>query len=180
MAIGKIAAFLSSLSPDADTAAAEQIPEQAERHAESLSQQDDLARDNRHPNANDIAAQLQTMVGAVRALNDNAVEQGAAVAVSAAGTQLKYAVSALGHLLSTVDSHALATGAAAPAREAASAVNSVEINLARAHVAAEQMIRTMSIAQALRAEEASTKFQADMRDALQHVRDALGSLNLGV
>lgn len=182
MGIGRIASFLSSLSPAADAASAaasaDELPPDSERRADAASAQSDLNDQRRQADANDIAAQLQTMVGAVRALNDNAIQQGAAVAVSSAGNELRNAVVGLGHLLAAVDAHALAKGAAAPAREAAGVIDAVESGLAGSQAAAEQVMRNLPAVQAARAQEISSRFQAEMRGAIRQVREVLGSLNL--
>jgi hypothetical protein len=180
MALGKITSLLSSLSPASDAAAAapEETPQDTDRRTEALSDQSGLANDGQRGTSSDIAAQLQTMVGAVRILNENALQQGAAVAVSQAGGELKNAVSGLGHLLSAVSAQALANGAAAPVREASKVIDGVEAGLAGSQAAAEQLIRNLPAAQSQRAQEASDKFQADMRAAITQVRGALGSLNV--
>ncbi|HTH15016.1 MAG TPA: hypothetical protein VL974_00075 [Magnetospirillum sp.] len=179
MAVGRIASFLSSLSPAADAAAqSDSVPEELERRAEAASQQSQLTDDQRRSNASDIAVQLQTMVSAVRMLNENAVQQGAAVAISAAGTELHNAVTGLGHLLAAVDAHALATGAAAPVREASDVIDGVEAGVSSAQASAEQIMRNLPAAQAQRAQEASNQFQAQMRGAIRQVREALSDLNV--
>lgn len=181
MGIGRIASLFSSLSPASDAAAAasaEDIPENNDQRTEAASEQASLADKERHGDPNGIAAQLQTMVNAVRTLNDNAVQQGAAVAVSAAGTQLRNAVTGLSHLLAAVDAQALANGAAGPVREAATVIDGVEAGLAGTQAAAEQVLRNLPVAQALRAEEASNRFQADMRNAIRQVRGVLSDLNV--
>lgn len=182
MGIGKIASFLSSLSPASEaaaaTASADQIPEESERGATALSEHSDLDSGPRHGEQHPLAAQLQTMVGAVRALNDNAVEQGAAVAVSPAGPQLRNAVTALGHLLAAVDAQALAHGAAAPVREASSVIDAVEAGLAASQATAEKAMRNLPAHQAFRAREALDTFQADMQAAVNQVRGALGGLKV--
>lgn len=180
MALGKITSLLSSLSPASDAAAAptEEMPQDLGRQTEALSDQSGLANDSRRGPSSDIAAQLQTMVGAVRILNENALQQGAAVAVSQVGGELKNAVSGLGHLLSAVSLQALANGAAAPAREAGKVIDGVEAGLAGSQAAAEQLIRNLPAVQSQRAQEASDKFQAEMRTAISQVRGALGSLNV--
>lgn len=179
MGIGRIASFLSSLSPASDAAAgADQVPEQPERRAEALGEQPSLADKERHGDPNDIAAQLQTMVSAVRTLNENAIQQGAAVAVSAAGTELRNAVTGLSHLLAAVDAQAMANGAAAPVREAATVIDGVEAGIAATQAAAEQLVRTMPAAQAQRAQHASDRFQSEMQTAIRQVRGVLGDLNV--
>jgi hypothetical protein len=179
MALGRITSFLSSLSPASDAAApADEVPEDLHRRAQALSDQSGLANDGRRNPSSDIAAQLQTMVGAVRVLNENALQQGAALAVSQAGGELKNAVSGLGHLLSAVNAQALANGAAAPVREAATVIDGVEAGLAGTQAAAEQLIRHLPATQSQRAREVSDTFQAEMRAAIRQVRDALGSLNV--
>lgn len=180
MALGKITSLLSSLSPAADVAAApaEEVPEQAERRAEAASDQSGTSSQGRRGDAADIAAQLQTMVGAVRVLNDTALQQGAAIAVSQAGGELKNAVTGLGHLLSAVSAQALANGAAAPVREAAKVIDGVEAGLAGTQAAAQQVIAALPAAQSQRAQEVSDKFQSEMRAAIRQVRGALGSLNV--
>lgn len=183
MALGRIASMINALSPGSDTAASaasssEDVPKEMDRRAQGLSDQSSLSEDRRRRDANDLAAQLQTMVTAVRALNENAVQQGAALAVSPEGSELKNAVSGLGHLLSAVNAQALANGAAAPVREAAKVIDGVEAGVAGTQVAAEQLIGHLPAAQAQRAKEVSDRFQADMRQAIQQVRGALGSLNV--
>lgn len=175
MGIGKIASFLSSLSPSNEAAVAEAVPEEAERDAEAVAQQQ-LSQRRRNDDPNHIAAQLHTMVGAVRALNETAAEQGAALAVSPAGLRLKNAVIGLGHLLAAVDTEALANGAAAPVREAAAVADAVETGLAATQAAAAQALRSMPDEQARRVRELSDGFRSDMRQALALVREALDGL----
>jgi len=184
MAIGRIASFLSSLSPAADptseTTNSEHIPEGVEQQTEAVSEQTALFDKERHGgDPNEIAAQLQTMVNAVRTLNENAVQQGAAVAVSAAGTQLRNAVVGLSHLLAAVDAQAMATGAATPVREAAEVIDAVEAGVAGTHATTEQVLRNLPVLQAQRAQEASDRFQAEMRGAIRQVRSVLSDLNVG-
>ncbi|MBC7951203.1 MAG: hypothetical protein H7Z12_05180 [Rhodospirillaceae bacterium] len=182
MAIGKIASFLSSLSPASEaaatTASADQVPEDSERRATALSEHPDLERDRQRGDQHPLAAQLQTMVSAVRALNDNAAEQGAAVAVSPAGPQLKNAVTALGHLLAAVDAQAMAHGAAAPVREASGVIDAVEAGLAGSQASAEQVMRHLPAHQAFRARETLANFQTDMQSAVSQVREALNGLKV--
>ena len=177
MGIGRITSFLNSLSPSKEPTATDAVPDEAaERKAESLSEQS-LSHERQQNDSNHIAAQLQTMVGAVRALNDNATEQGAALAVSPAGLQLKNAVIGLGHLLAAVDGRAMATGAAAPVREAANVADAVETSLAATQSAAAQLLRSLPAEQAERIRSVSDGFQRDMRTALAQVRDALQGLH---
>lgn len=180
MGIGKIASFLSALSPSSEaaatTASADQVPEDIGSRATGLSEQSGLTHDQQQGDPNDITAQLQTLVSAVRILNDNAVQQGAAMAMSSAGTQLKNAVSGLGHLLTAVNSQSLAHAAAAPVREAASVIDAVEAGQTGTQAAAEQVMRNLPTQQALRAREASDRFQTDMRTAIDQVRTALSDL----
>lgn len=179
MGIGRIASFLSSLSPASEAAAAPtEVPEQPDRHAESLGSQTGTGDARHGGQPSEIVQQLQTMVGAVRTLNENAAQQGAAVAVSAVGGELRNAVSGLSHLLAAVDSRALANGAAAPVREAATVIDAVESGLVGNQAAAEQVMRNLPALQAARAQEVSDRFQSDMRDAIKQVRGALGSLNV--
>lgn len=181
MGIGRIASLFSSLSPASDAAAAgnaDEVPENSERSTEATSEQASLADRERHGDPNGIAAQLQTMVSAVRTLNENAIQQGAAVAVSAAGTQLRNAVTGLSHLLAAVDAQAMASGAAGPVREAADVIDGVEAGLIGTQAAAEQLMRTLPVAQAMRAEEVSNRFQADMQTAIRQVRGVLTDLNV--
>lgn len=182
MGIGKIASFLSSLSPASEaaatTASADQVPEESAYSATAPSPHADRDRDRQAGDDHPLAAQLQTMVSAVRALNDNAVEQGAAVAVSPAGPQLKSAVTALGHLLAAVDAQALAHGAAAPVRDASSVMDAVEAGLAGSQAAAEQVIGQLPAHQAFRAREALDSFRMDMQAAVSQVRGTLNGLRL--
>lgn len=182
MGIGRIASFLSSLSPAADAAAstalAEQVPEESERRADALSDQPSLSDQQRHGDPNDIAAQLQTMVSAVRTLNENAIQQGGAVAVSAAGTELRNAVTGLSHLLAAVDAQALANGAVTPVREASAVIDGVEAGLVGTQAATEQVLRNLPAVQAQRAQDTADRFQADMRAAIGQVRGVLSDLNV--
>lgn len=181
MAIGKITSLFSSLSPAADATAAtgaDEVPEESERRTEASSEQASLADKERHGDPNSIVAQLQTMVSAVRTLNENAIQQGAAVAMSAAGTELRNAVTGLSHLLAAVDSQAMANGAARPVREAGTVIDAVETGMASTQATAEQVIRSLPVAQAQRAEEVSNRFQADMRSAIRQVRGMLSGLNV--
>lgn len=178
MAVGKIASFLSSLSPNKEATAAESMPEEApERSAEALAEQH-LSRQRREADPNHIAFQLQTMVGAVRALNETAAEQGAALALSPTGLQLKNAVIGLGHLLAAVDDQAMATGAAAPAREAAHAVQAVEASLAAAQSSSAKALQTLPSEQAERIRTLSDGFQREMHQALGRVHEALLGLRI--
>ncbi len=177
MGIGRIASFLSSFSATAETVSADEMPDTPERRAQAMGGQADA---NRHHNQdpNDIASQLQTMLGAVRTLNENAVQQGAAVVMSSAGSEWRNAVSGLGHLLAAVDAKALANGAAAPVREAAQVIDAVEAGLAGTEAATEQVLRNLPALQAQRAQEVSDRFQADMRAAITQVRGVLSELNV--
>ena len=181
MAIGKITSLFSSLSPGSDVTtagSADEVPEQRDRRAEAADEQANLADRGRHGDPSGIAAQLQTMVSAVRTLNDNAIQQGAAVAVSAAGTELRNAVTGLGHLLAAVDAQALANGAAAPVKEAAGLMDAVETGLAGTQVATEQVLRNLPALQAARAQETADRFQSEMRGAIRQVRSVLTDLNV--
>jgi 3-hydroxyisobutyrate dehydrogenase-like beta-hydroxyacid dehydrogenase len=176
MGIGRIASFLSSLSPASESTAAvaasdRELPESL-RQTEASSPQQEQERQRQSASPADIAQQLQTMIAAVRTLNDNAVEQGAALPVSQTGAQLRNAVSGLGHLLSALDPQSLA-GASVQVREAGQAVDAVEAGLAGTQASAEQMFRTMSQQQAQTAKEVSARFQAEMRDAVDRVRGAV-------
>ena len=176
MGIGRIASFLSSLSPASESTAAaaaadRELPESL-RQTEASSPQQEQERQRQSASPADIVQQLQTMIAAVRTLNDNAVEQGAALPVSQTGTQLRNAVSGLGHLLSALDPQSLA-GVSAQVREAGQAVDAVEAGLVGTQASAEQMFRTMSQQQAQTAKEVSARFQAEMRDAVDRVRGAV-------
>jgi hypothetical protein len=175
MAIGKIASFLNSLSPAKEPVAEWAPDEAADRKAEAASGHGQ-SYERQHADPNHIAFQLQTMVGAVRALNDNAAEQGAALALSPAGLQLKNAVIGLGHLLTAVDGQAMATGAAAPVREAAEVTAAVETSLAASQSAAADILRTLPAEQAERVRSVADGFQRDMRAALAQVHTALHNL----
>lgn len=181
MAIGKITSLFASLSPTPDTAAptgADEVPEDNQRRTEAASEQASLADKERHGDPNGIATQLLTMVSAVRTLNENAIQQGAAVAMSAAGTELRNAVTGLSHLLAAVDAQAMANGAAGPVREAGKVMDVVETGMASTQATAEQVMRNLPIAQAQRAAEVSNRFQADMRTAIRQVRGVLSDLNV--
>jgi hypothetical protein len=179
MGIGRIASFLSSLSPASETAAAvasadRELPDSL-RQAEASSPQQDHERQRQNSGAAEIAQQLQTMIAAVRTLNDNAVEQGAALPVSQTGQQLRNAVSGLGHLLSALDPKSLVQ-ASAQVREAGHAVDAVEAGLAGTQASAEQMFRTMSVQQAQTAKEISARYQAEMQAAVGRVRGAVSQI----
>lgn len=184
MAIGRIASLLSSLSPSADAAAAaasatEELPQGDHFVAPGSAQTSTGRKYSQGGDNGDIASQLQTMVSAIRTLNDNAIQQGAAVAVSPVGDQLRSAVTGLGHLLAAVDATALANGAAQPAREAAAVMDSVESGLAGTQAAAEQVVRNLPAEQARNAQDATDRFQSSMSAAIRQVRGALSGLNLG-
>lgn len=178
MGVGRIASFLSSLSPASDAAAAttsaEPIPGH-DRAAEHTAAQQDRDR-RQQADGGDLTQQLQTMITAVRVLNENAVQQGAAVAVSPAGTQLMNAVSGLGHLLAAVDPGALTPGAEGHLRQAAHVVEGVEAGLMATQTASQAILAQLPLQQAAAAREASDRFQNQMRDALTRVRGALGTL----
>jgi hypothetical protein len=178
MGIGRIASFLSSLSPASDAAAATPSAGApiADRHIETATPQQDYERTGSPGGASDIAWQLQTMIASVRSSHEVAVEQGAAMAVSSAGTQLKNAVTALGHIFAVVDAEAMAQGAAAQVREADQVIDAVEAGLVGAQSNAAQIISTLPAQQAAAARQAGDQFQADMRQALSRVRSALGTL----
>ncbi|MBR9972386.1 hypothetical protein [Magnetospirillum sulfuroxidans] len=124
---------------------------------------------------NDITQQIQTMIAAVRQLNDNAVQQGAAVAVSSAGAQLKNAVTGLGHLLAMADAQTLASGAASQIKQANEVVDAVEAGIVGTQAATEQLLRNMPAQQAQYAQETSQRFQVEMRNALDQVRGSLAA-----
>lgn len=178
MGIGRIASFLSSLSPGSDAAAATPSAESpvADRQAEAVTAHQDYERKDPHGGTSDIALQLQTMISAVRSSHEVAVEQGAAVAVSSAGVQLKNAVTGLGHILAVVDAQAMAQGAAAQVREADLLIDAVEAGLVATQTSAAQVLSNLPVQQAAAAREAGDRFQADMRLALTQVRSALGTL----
>lgn len=181
MGIGKIASLLSSLSPASDAAPAapaDEVSSEVDRRTTAASEQASLSDKEHHGDPNAVATQLMTMVNAVRTLNDNAVQQGAAVAVSAAGTELRNAVTGLSHILATVDAQALANGAAAPVREASQVIDAVETTVVGTQNAVELVMRNLPLAQAQRAEEASQQFQREMRAAIRQVRGVLTDLNV--
>lgn len=182
MGIGRIASFLSSLSPASDSAAAvssadRELPESV-RQTEAASPQQDHERQHHGAGPSDVVHQLQTMIAAVRTLADSAAQQGAALPVSQTGTQLRNAVSGLGHLLSALDPQTLAV-AQAQAREAGRAVDAVEAGLVGTKESAEQVFRTMSADQALAAKAISERFQAEMQDAVSRVRGAVSQVVVG-
>ena len=180
MGIGRIASFLSSLSPGSDAAATVAPTSMespiADRQAEAAAPQQDYERAQAQGGTSDIAFQLQTMIAAVRSSHEVAVEQGAAMAVSSAGTQLKNAVTALGHILAVVDAEAMAQGAAAQVREADQVIDAVEAGLLGAQSNAAQIISQLPAQQAAAARQAGERFQTEMKQALTQVRGALGAL----
>lgn len=181
MGIGKITSLFSSLNPASDavtTGSADEVPERSDRRAEAASEQPSLADKERHGDPNELVAQLQTMVGAVRTLNENAIQQGAAVAMSAAGTELRNAVTGLSHLLAAVDAKAMVNGAAAPAKEAVGLMDAVEAGLVGTQASTEQVLRNLPALQAARAQEIADRFQSDMRGAIRQVRSVLTDLNV--
>lgn len=180
MGIGRIASFLSSLSPASDvaaaTAAAEPAAVEAHRQTEETAAQQDRERRDQQAGLAELTQQLQTMIAAVRSSNENAVQQGAAMAVSPVGTQLANAVTGLGHILAVVDARALANGAAAQVREAGQVVDIVEAGLAGSQAAAQTILSQLPAQQAAAAAQAAERFQADMQRALSQVRGVLGTL----
>ena len=179
MGIGRIASFLGSLSPASESAAAaaatdETLPE-SQRLAEGTDGASDRRRYSDSQQTADITQQLQTMIGAVRQLNENAIQQGAAISVSDAGTQLKNAVSGLGHLLATVDAQGLFKQAQAQIKQANEVVDSVEAGIAGTQAATDQLLRQIPPQQAQFAQEASQRFQTEMRNAIGQVRGTLAS-----
>lgn len=178
MSIGRIASFLSSLSPASDAAAATTDSPIAVDHrpTEAASAQQDRERRDGDATPSAIAQQLQTMIAAVRSSHQVAAEQGAAMAVSPAGTQLKNAVTGLGHILAVVDAEAMVKGAAAQVREASEVIDAVESGLLGLQSTSQQIIAQLPAQQAAVARQAGDRFQADMRQALGQVRGVLGSL----
>lgn len=178
MGIGRIATFLSSLSPGSESAALAASDEVSADSAR-MTEQSGGTRDRRQPQdsnqTGDITQQLQTMIAAVRQLNDNAVQQGAAVAVSSAGAQLKNAVTGLGHLLAAVDAQVLAGAAQNQVKQANEVVDAVEAGIVGTQAATEQLLRQMPPQQAQYAQETSQRFQAEMRQALDRVRGSLAA-----
>lgn len=180
MGIGRIASFLSSLSPASDAAAAAESAQspvaEDRRAAEAASAgQEREWRDGRN-GPSDIALQLQTMIAAVRSSHEVAAEQGAAMAVSPAGLQLKNAVTGLGHILAVVDAEAMARGAAAQVREANQVIDAVESGLAGLQSGTQQILAQLPAQQAAAARQAGERFHDEMTRALSQVRGALGSL----
>lgn len=97
MSIGRIAALLGSLSPSA----AEQAQTEASIHEPAVAAPDSSISDN-NPGANpgnESLAQIQAVIGAIRQLNDNAGQDGAAMAFSQSGSTLKDSVSGLAYLV---------------------------------------------------------------------------------
>lgn len=181
MSIGRIASFLSSLSPASDAAAVAQGAESPvlaidQRPPQAASPEQDRDWNEPQGGHSDIALQLQTMIAAVRSSHQVAAEQGAAMAVSPAGTQLKNAVTGLGHILAVVDAEAMAHGAAAQVREAGEVIDAVESGLAGLQTTSAQIIAQLPAQQAAAARQAGERFQADMQRALGQVRGVLGSL----
>ncbi|CAA7620154.1 hypothetical protein [Magnetospirillum sp. UT-4] len=181
MGIGRIASFLSTLSPASDAAQAaasvdSDMPDPQRLAEEAAAQQEHDRQRRQSGAAQDITQQLQTMISAVRTLNENAVQQGAAVAVSQAGTQLKNAVAGLGHLLAVVDAQSLGQSALPQLKQAGEVVDVVEAGLAGTQAAAEQVLRHLPAQQALAAQAATERFQTEMRAALDQVRGALGGM----
>lgn len=179
MGIGRIASFLSSLSPASESASAvaasdEDLPDVGRQTGAAADTQDRGQRQDSQQTG-DITQQLQTMIAAVSQLNDNAVQQGAAIAVSPAGTQLKNAVTGLGHLLATVDVKSVDSGAATQIKRANDVVDAVEAGIAGTQAATDQLLRQMAPQQAQYAQETSQRFQTDMRNALSQVRGTLAS-----
>lgn len=179
MGIGRIASFLNSLSPSSDAASAalsaDDLGDDAGPLIDSANgvQSNDADRQNKQ--SSDIPQQLQTMIAAVRQLTENAVQQGAAVAVSSAGSDLKNAVHSLGHLLASVDAQAMANGAATQIKQANDVVDAVESGILGTQAATEQLLRQMPPQQAQYAQETSQRFQSDMRQALEQVRGTLST-----
>ncbi|CAA7616274.1 Secreted protein [Magnetospirillum sp. LM-5] len=181
MGIGRIASFLSSLSPASESAAAvssadRELPESLRQTEASMAQQDH-ERQRQGAGPADIVQQLQTMIAAVRTLADNAVQQGAALPVSQTGAQLRNAVSGLGHLLSALDPQTL-NMVQTQVREAGKAVDAVEAGLTGTKESAEQVFRTMSADQAQAAKAISERFQTEMQDAVSRVRGAVSMVVL--
>ena len=179
MGIGRIASFLSSLSPASESASAvaaadETLPE-SQRQTEAAADTGDRRQRDQSQQTADVTQQLATMITAVRQLNENALQQGAAISVSEAGTQLKNAVTGLGHLLATVDAQGLANKAQNQIKQANEVVDSVEAGIAGTQSATEQLLRNMPAQQAQYAQEVSQRFQADMRNALDRVRGSLAA-----
>ena len=179
MGIGRIASLLSSLSPASESASAvtaseETLPDSG-RLTEGTGSSHERRQSQDSSQTSDITQQIQTMIAAVRQLNDNAVQQGAAVAVSSAGAQLKNAVTGLGHLLAAVDAQTLAGGAASQIKQANEVVDAVEAGIVGTQAATEQLLRTMPQQQAQYAQETSQRFQVEMRNALDQVRGSLAA-----
>lgn len=179
MGIGRIASFLSSLSPASDAAAAaataEPVVADTPLQTEAPAHEDHERRE--HPaGLAEINHQLQTMITAVRSSNENAVQQGAAVAVSPAGTQLTHAVTGLAHILAAVGAKELVGGVAAQVREAGQVVDVVEAGLADSQAAAQAILGQLPAQQAAAARQAADRFQSDMQRALSQVRNVLESL----
>jgi len=179
MGIGRIASFLSSLSPASESASAvaaadETLPE-SQRQAEGAADASDRRQRDQSQQSADVTQQLATMITAVRQLNENAIQQGAAISVSEAGNQLKNAVTGLGHLLATVDAQGLANKAQSQIKQANEVVDSVEAGIAGTQSATEQLLRNMPAQQAQYAQEVSQRFQTDMRNALDKVRGSLAA-----
>ena len=179
MGIGRIASFLSSLSPASESASAvaasdEELPD-AGRQTEGAGDAQDRRQRQDSQQTGDITQQLQTMIAAVRQLNDNAVQQGAAVAVSPAGTQLKNAVTGLGHLLAAVDSSSVDSSTATQIKHANEAIDAVQTGIAGTQAATEQLIKQMPPQQAQYAQETAQRFQAEMTKAIDQVKGTLAS-----
>ncbi len=181
MAIGKVNTPLGAMSPNTDGAVLI-VDENARSPALDLrmmSHAPDTSGAQRehsgHEPPSEVVRQLQVMISAVRILNDIASEQGASVVLSSSGLHLRNAVTGLGHLLSSADPRVLNGEAATQVHEAGKIIGAVEIGLENTQKATDQVVRTLPALQALRAQDAASLFQKEMRQAVYRVKDALAN-----
>lgn len=181
MAIGKIASFFNGLSATDQTAPVETgdntLAESTDRVDSTGNSGSGNRRDRSNGDSAAVAQQLGIMIAAIQQLNDNAVQQGAAAAVSSAGTQLRNAVTGLGHILATVDAQAINEQVSRQIKQADDVIDAVEAGVAGTQASTELVLRNLPAVQALAAQEAAQKFQTEMRQAIQQVRGSLAMLS---
>lgn len=180
MAIGKIVSFFNGLS-SSDQASA--VDGSDSLLAGTDGWVDNTDRSDTHKNRDSgsvdpsaMAQQLGVMINSVQQLNSTAMEQGAAASVSNVGTQLKNAVTGLGHILSSVNPGSVTEQVARQIKKADEVIDAVESGLAGTQASTETVLRNLPMIQAMAAQEAAQKFQTEMHQAIDQVRGGLAVL----
>lgn len=171
MGIGRIAALLGSLSPSAAEQAQSDVTRTEPAIAEAASNSSDHNfQDNP---SSDAAIQIQAVIGAIRQLNENAGQDGAAMAFSQSGGTLKESVGGLTYLMQ----NARDSRAALPAQmlsDVAQVARDVEARVQTVRDGIDQRLTRMQGADQQRLRQAADSFVAEMQNTLTTLKTLAG------